>query len=292
VKEGKLKPEVYEQLLSMTKKQIEVKKGGDKAVRAHAREQARAHDNVRIEVPPEKPIMEGYLYKRPKSSSGKIALANNWKKRYFALYKYCLIYYKQKGDTQPQGMLGLNADFYVSEYSGEGKASAREHSFVLSDLQHSFYLSAESEDLKKFWMHTVTRVLRKLQEDAAYFDTPVLMGQPQRNADQIQSDYNKRMEAYKLSQLQKKKTGGRSIFGTLKGNKKGKKGGKRGARATSESGDDEDAKLDEEAQLLAIATAAKELEQEEQENMQGTLRRQTARTKELNEARRERGELK
>lgn len=294
VKEGKLKPEVYEQLLSMTKKQIEVKKGGDKAVRAHAKEQARGVVHTRIEVPPEKPIMEGYLFKRPKSSSGKIPLANNWKKRYFALYKYCLIYYKQKGDAQPQGMLGLNADFYVSEYTdGEGKSgSVREHSFVLSDLQHSFYLGAESEDLKKFWMHTVTRVLRKLQEDAAYFDTPVLMGQPQRSADQIQKDYNQRMEAYKLSQLQKKKTGGRSIFGTLK-SKKGasKKGGKRSNRAASES-DEEDFKLDEAAQMQAIATAARELEEEEKDNMQGTLRRQTARTKELNEARKERDKWK
>ena len=112
----------------------------------------------KIEVPVgEKPMMEGELLKAPISNA---LLNRRYQKRWIVLYRHCLLYYNKKGDHEPKGRVDLTPDFFVQD------SDAQTHGFVLSDMNITVNLAADSQDAKMFWMHMLAVVLRKIQEEA------------------------------------------------------------------------------------------------------------------------------
>eukprot|EP00854_Cymbomonas_tetramitiformis_P023287 gene23287-28182_t len=107
----------------------------------------------------EEALAEGLLLKRAVKSG------RNFKTRYFMLFPDArLMYYtpkdsKAKGDVrhgEMKGVMQLTADFFCSDWNG------KKYGFTVSDLQTTFYLSAQSSEEKLFWVGTITGVIRNL----------------------------------------------------------------------------------------------------------------------------------
>ncbi|KAH9253670.1 hypothetical protein BASA81_008288 [Batrachochytrium salamandrivorans] len=123
-----------------------------------------------IQVPKdEKPIIESLLSKLPIVVSGGKApedltskllhkLPKKFEKKYCVLYKHCLVFYDKKGDKLPKGRIDLTGDFFVQD------SNEHAHGFVLSDMNVTCVLGADTEGLKSYWIHMCAMVLRKLNE--------------------------------------------------------------------------------------------------------------------------------
>lgn len=123
-----------------------------------------------IQVPKdEKPIIESLLAKLPVVVSGGKApedltskllhkMPKKFEKKYCVLYKHCLVFYDKKGDKLPKGRIDLTGDFFVQD------SSEHPHGFVLSDMNVTCVLGADTEELKSYWIHMCAMVLRKLNE--------------------------------------------------------------------------------------------------------------------------------
>ena len=128
-----------------------------------------------------KPIIQGSLFKRAVKSG------RNWKRRFFRLYPDRLAYStSERGRTR--GAMILTEDFYVSD------STLRANGFMVSDFETTYYLAADSAELKMFWMHAIAKIIRGLQEKVKYF-----VNEEERSASQVEEDYQARLEAYQRS---------------------------------------------------------------------------------------------
>lgn len=141
----------------------------------------------------ERPIIEGELFKKPNKPSKKGKGA--WKKRYFRLFKSGLKYYKKKSDNVPRGEMRLTSDHYVSDIAaGRDK---QHFAFIISDFVSNFYLAAGDKAERDYWMHTIARIIRDLQQKENWFGQPAII--QERTEEQIQRDYQSRLAAYQKS---------------------------------------------------------------------------------------------
>lgn len=84
---------------------------------------------------------EGYLTKEGGSFK-------SWKKRWFVLKDCNLAYYKQKGETEPLGVISLSHAGRIQSTDRKKKA----HGFEIPTPSRTFYLSADTETEKQSWM--------------------------------------------------------------------------------------------------------------------------------------------
>ena len=139
------------------------------------------HENMPGQRDFGKPIIQGSLFKRAVKSG------RNWKRRFFRLYPDRLSYStSERGRVK--GSMVLTEDFYVSD------STLRTHGFMVSDFETTYYLAADSAELKMFWMHAIAKVIRALQEKVKYF-----VNDEERSASQVEEDYQARLEAYQRS---------------------------------------------------------------------------------------------
>jgi len=144
-----------------------------------------------------KPIIEGYLWKRSHSKG-------NWRRRYFILFHDRIDYYGKKHEKQVRGKLWLNKNFFVSDNILKKVKHARNHGFMMSDFSVTYYLAAETEDMKKSWTHTLASTVKLLRDHDSITDTPVLLGKPLRTKSMDNKALKARMENYqKLQELEK-----------------------------------------------------------------------------------------
>ena len=141
----------------------------------------------------EKPIMQGYLFKRATRSG------RNWRKRYFLLYASRLEYRTTKESKYAKGEMWLSEHFYVADSQLVNLNNGKDRGFMLSDFATTYYFAAESVELKLFWMHAVSKVLRVLQDNAKAKNEPVLLGRPVRTKEEISRDLSSRQAAYRSS---------------------------------------------------------------------------------------------
>lgn len=97
-----------------------------------------------------KSIIEGWLTKRATKS------AKNWDVRYFILYENALVYYADSESQYPRGAMKFDEDFFVAD------SSLGSYGFQVSNLSTTYYLQADTEAEKLFWMHTIAKVIRNL----------------------------------------------------------------------------------------------------------------------------------
>lgn len=95
-----------------------------------------------------------------KSANG----GNAWRNRYFILFNDAtLAYYKDRGTAQqnqrvPRAYVTLNSDFVISE------SPVKENAFQVSDFVTAIYLAGSSTEEKKYWMHTMSSTIKKIDE--------------------------------------------------------------------------------------------------------------------------------
>lgn len=92
------------------------------------------------------PIIEGYLSKLPRKGPD---ARSEWKLRYFKLYPDATLVYYAKRDGAMRGTIRLTEDFFVSDHR------LHTHGFQVSDLEETYYLAANDNDTKMFWMYTI-----------------------------------------------------------------------------------------------------------------------------------------
>ena len=188
VQEGEMEYDEYEQLAKGVQLQLlQLAAGGSVRALPPASVHGKAESKPSsVEVPKnEKPIVESYLVKQPMNTTN--PLQKQFKKRYVVLYKSCIVYYANKGDKHPKGRVDLNPDFFVQD------STAHPHGFVLSDMQNTLVLGADSEELKGYWIHMCAMVLRKLQEG----DSTVHHVEEKDDTVQIQKKFETRLNKFK-----------------------------------------------------------------------------------------------
>ena len=99
-------------------------------------------------------IIEGWLTKRATKS------AKRWNLRYFVLYEDALVYYADSDSEFPRGEIILGDSFFVSD------SSLMKYAFQASDLDNTYYLSADTMDEKLFWLHNIAQVIRRMDHSA------------------------------------------------------------------------------------------------------------------------------
>ncbi|CAK9109838.1 Actin-binding Rho-activating protein (MS1) (Striated muscle activator of Rho-dependent signaling) (STARS) [Durusdinium trenchii] len=139
------------------------------------------------------PVMEGFLWKRA------IRSGRNWKRRYVRLYHDRIEYFGKKKDITPRGRIQISKDCYVADSIFRRIKNVREHGFMVSDFQSSYYLAATSADSKLHWMQTIRRVISQLQEHDKEKDLPMLLDRPARSKSVVARDSKKRMSNYRKS---------------------------------------------------------------------------------------------
>lgn len=99
-----------------------------------------------------KPIIEGQLNKLATKSHSK------WDQRDFVLYNDSLAYYVDSTSEFPKGELRLSPEYFVAD------SMLRNHCFQVSDLNNVYYIAADTDEEKLFWMHTIARVIRNMSQ--------------------------------------------------------------------------------------------------------------------------------
>jgi hypothetical protein len=113
---------------------------------------------LKDEYADKKSMIQGWLTKRATKS------AKNWDVRYFMLHDNALVYYADADSPYPRGEMLLSEDFFV------GDSLLQPHGFQVSDLNTTYYMAAETDEEKLFWMHSIARVIRNLSVNV---DMPV-----------------------------------------------------------------------------------------------------------------------
>lgn len=123
----------------------------------------------------EKPIIQGYLQHRIKKGK-----KYRWRRFHFTLYRARLIWRKKK-DTKVIGTLFLNKNFSLEELEtmssaqqgARGKKTSNKYvmrnSFQLTCVGKSWEYSAESDQLKKYWFHTLGLTINRFVLCVFYF---------------------------------------------------------------------------------------------------------------------------
>jgi hypothetical protein len=144
----------------------------------------------------EQPIMAGYLYHRTQKT---------WKKRYVLLFTGRLEYHSSKATSEQkigQGQyLTLNEKHFVGDSASRHLKNDKENSFMVSDFTTTHYFAAESPELRKYWMHTLARTIKKLQAAKEAFDQqqPSIVGRLGRSPSVVEREYQERLNAYASS---------------------------------------------------------------------------------------------
>jgi hypothetical protein len=147
----------------------------------------------------EPPIMAGNLFLR----SGK-----SWRKRYVLLFTERLEYHASKAESEtnrgltssPSSLLILTEKFFVSDSSSRRLKNEKEHGFMVSDFVTTHYFAAETRDLAQYWMHTLAKTIKKIQEAKAFFDSrPKILGRAPKTSEVIEREYQERLSSYQSS---------------------------------------------------------------------------------------------
>lgn len=115
----------------------------------------------------EQPIMAGFLFQRNSAKS-------SWRKRYVVVFQERLEYRaSSKASDAPSAAstatstddcLVLNDKFFVSDAASRRLKNDKPNSFMVSDFKITHYFAAETPELKQYWMHTIARAVRKIEE--------------------------------------------------------------------------------------------------------------------------------
>lgn len=145
----------------------------------------------------EHPIMAGYLFYR---------VGKTWRKRYVLLFTERLEYHgsKQESETNrglSSSLLVLTEKFFVSDSSSRRLKNSKDNGFMVSDFTTTHYFAADSKDLAEYWMHTIARTIKKLQEAKSFFDNRArIVGKPPaRSLQEIEMEYQARLLSYEAS---------------------------------------------------------------------------------------------
>jgi hypothetical protein len=136
----------------------------------------------------DKPVMESELMKK-NDRTGK------WAKWFVRLHNSGLRFFKRKGDMYAKGEVVLSAEHYVSDLKASSEKLA--NVFIVSDFEVTYYLAADSIELRDFWMHAVARIIRNLQQRERWFDSPA--PSTERSEADKRRDLEARMAAYNAS---------------------------------------------------------------------------------------------
>ena len=80
------------------------------------------------------------------------------------------------------------------------ESNIKSHAFILSDFKVDYYLAADDEQTKKYWMHSLIQVIRKIQQrvpsPSGLFQMRVLGSNSLRTREEVKRDYERRLANY------------------------------------------------------------------------------------------------
>lgn len=134
----------------------------------------------------EQPIAKGELWKKS-DDEGKF-----WKKRFIKLYSSHLTYAVNEY-SEILGEMRFTEEYFLQDAS----APTGKFGFIVTDFNTVHRLAAESKDVKEFWCHTITTVIREKLNSAHYFDETRKLVQKVDEDEADKEDEKKLQEYYK-----------------------------------------------------------------------------------------------
>ena len=165
----------------------------------------------------EKPLISGYLFVRTHILGNVNRIL--WVKRFVVMYHSRFEFYKSQNifnkskniinnNNNNKHILSthwFNENYYVSPSTLVNLGNNKTNGFVVSDYETNYYFAAEFEDLKDYWIHTISNALRYLLDLSQIEDYPVFLGKPLHKSESTRGrEFEQRVKSYQNS-LEKEK---------------------------------------------------------------------------------------